>query len=326
MPVPVALINFIAGASRFLVVGHEDPDGDCVGSQLALCSVLQRLSKESIPCSAGPFRRPEIISFQDRFRPIPSELSGIHVLVVDCSTLDRVGNIGPMLKGLPVAIIDHHATGHHETGSVPAFVDSASPSTTLLVLSLIESLNVQPTLEEAELLLFGLCTDTGFFRHLDANSGATFDASARLIRSGANLKHIYQMINPSRNLNSRLLLGRILSRTQAYYGGKLLVTSETLEEGIQFGVENRDSDKVYSLLQSVHEVEAIVLIRQENPEKCSVGFRSLDIVNVAEVAVRFGGGGHKNASGASIPGTIEQVTAQILAAFKDIFIGSESGQ
>jgi phosphoesterase RecJ-like protein len=317
--VPKELLDFIKSADKFLVVGHKDPDGDCVGSQLALCSVLRRLGKQAIPCSAGPFKRSEIRPYAKYFISLiaETERKGAVLIMLDCSMLSRTGGIAAIIEGLPIAVIDHHATGQHmpNTAAAPLFLDPLAPSVTSMCLLLIEALGLDPTPEEAELLFFGLCTDTGFFRHTDEQSAATFEYAARLIRYGANPKKVYSLIYGGKSLDSRYLLSIQLGRVRSYFGGKLLLTSESYEETQKFGLEGRDSDSLYQLLQGVAGVEAIAIIRQETPETCTIGLRSRDWVDVASIAACFGGGGHKNAAGASAVGTIEELQPQILAAF-----------
>ncbi|MDR1900051.1 MAG: bifunctional oligoribonuclease/PAP phosphatase NrnA [Treponema sp.] len=325
-PVPPELVEFIQTGSSFIVAGHKEPDGDCVGSQLALCSVLRRLGKKAIPCSAGPFKRTEIRPYESRFAPVPPDRAGARVVVVDCSAPDRTGDLAPLLEGLPAAFIDHHAVGalggafSAAEGQRPVvFLDPGAPSTTALVTRLIAALGLAPNPEEAEMLLFGLCTDTGFFRHIDEGGAETFDCAAALIRAGASPKKVFQAIHGGKSLNSRILMGNILSRAESHFGGRLILSREEYEETARFGLEGRDSDSLYQLLQSVAGVEAIVIIRQESPENCSVGFRSRDTVDVAAVAAAFGGGGHKNAAGALVPGRIDSLALRILAAFEEIF-------
>ncbi|MHB9291372.1 bifunctional oligoribonuclease and PAP phosphatase NrnA [Hollandina sp. SP2] len=321
VPVPQVLLDFIKEGKKFLVVGHKEPDGDCIGSQLALSSILRRLGKEAVPCSAGPFKRPEVLPYQDRctLHISTQEREGAWVIVMDCSASYRTGDMASTLEGLPTAIIDHHASGEYAEGSSEEvrYIDSAAPSVTFMTLGIIEALGLLPTKEEAELLLFGLCTDTGFFRHIDAQGAETFEYAARMIRRGASPKQIFQHIYGEKSLNSRILMGIMLSRVQAYFEGSLLLTTEAYEETQRFGLEGRDSDTLYQVLQAVRGVEVIVIIRQETPENCTVGLRSRDRVNVAEIAAQFGGGGHKNAAGCSIPGTIEAIRMQILKAFED---------
>ncbi|MDR1058756.1 MAG: bifunctional oligoribonuclease/PAP phosphatase NrnA, partial [Treponema sp.] len=307
---PAELLEFITAGRKFLVAGHKEPDGDCVGSQLSLVSLLRRLGKEAIPCSAGPFKRPEIKVYESLFIPAPDEnqRGDARVIITDCASPDRTGDLAPFLKGLKTAVIDHHGTGPHDVPEGgPLFLDGKAPSATFLVQKVFDGLGMEPTPEEAKLLLFGLCTDTGFFRHTDTAGAATFEAAARLIRAGASPKETFAAINGGKSLESRILMGRVLARTESYFGGRLLLSTEEYEEIRRFGVEGRDSDSFYMLLQAVAGVEAIVIIRQENPGRCTVGFRSRDRIDVAAIAAAFGGGGHKNAAGLSAPGTAAEL-------------------
>ena len=318
IPVPQALLDFIREGTRFIVAGHKEPDGDCVGSQLALTSALSRMGKTAIPCSAGPFKRPEIVSFEKDFIQIlPDDLKhGTRVLIMDCSSPERTGSLAPFLEGIPTATIDHHATGH-PYGDV-FFLDPFAPSVTFMTLAVIEALGLEPTRHEAELLFFGLCTDTGFFRHVDDQGGAVFEYAARMVHAGASPKAAFQAINGGKSLDSRILLGLILARSTAYFEGKLIVSYELLEDTERYGLQGRDSDNLYQLLQSVVGVEAVVIIRQETPDNCTVGLRSREGVDVSAIAAQFGGGGHKQASGFSFPGTIEPIRQQLLRAFNEV--------
>jgi phosphoesterase RecJ-like protein len=325
--VPGGFLDFIREGRKFIIAGHKEPDGDCVGSQLALASVLRRLGKEAILCSAGPFKRSEIKSYETLFSSTidDKDKAGARVIIVDCSCPDRTGDIEPFLTGLPTAVIDHHGTGQYASSAAgnsgaPFFLDKNAPSTTFLVLKLIEALGLEPVREEAELLFFGLCTDSGFFRHIDREGAETFEAAASLIRSGANPKAAFSAIYGGKSLDSRRLIGHILARAESFFDGKLILCSEEYEETCCFGLEGRDSDSLYQLLQSVGGMEAIVIIRQETPENCTVGFRSRDWVDVGSVAASFGGGGHKNAAGLSIMGTIAELKPKILKAFEKVFV------
>jgi phosphoesterase RecJ-like protein len=273
VPVPDALIQFIQTGSKFIVAGHKEPDGDCVGSQLALCAALRRIGKEAIPCSAGPFKRTEVAPYAARFTAAPgeAEMAGAKVIIVDCSSIDRTGDLETYLQGLPVAVIDHHAARELAAAETPAskeapiFLDPHAPSVTFMILRLIEALGLRPSKEEAELLLFGLCTDTGFFRHLDEGGAETFAAAERMIRAGASPKAAFQAINGGKSLGSRILIGRILSGAESLFDSRLILGFEQYEDTRCFGLEGRDSDSLYQLLQSVSGVEAIEIIRQETP-------------------------------------------------------------
>jgi phosphoesterase RecJ-like protein len=223
------------------------------------------------------------------------------------------------LTGLPQALIDHHSAGIHPGEGAVLFLDPGAPSVTFMILALIEALGLSPSRGEAEHLFFGLCTDTGFFRHVDEGGEEAFSYACRLIRAGASPKKTFNAINGGKSFNSRILLGIQLSRAEEYFGGKLIYTSEEYEETRRFGLEGRDSDSLYQILLAAVNVEAIVVVRQETPEKCTVGLRSRDHVDVAAVAADFGGGGHKNAAGFAANTRIAELKPKIIARFEKIF-------
>jgi len=225
-----------------------------------------------------------------------------------------------------MATIDHHELKHNENGQasgfpadIPQYVESHAPSTTFLIFELIKALGMTPLKNEAELLFFGLCTDTGFFRHLDNEGAESFDMAAALVRLGANPKSAFAEINGGKSLDSRRLLGLVLGRAESFFDSKLIISTEEYEETCRFGLEGRDSDSLYQLLQAVAGVEAIIIIRQETPEKCTVGLRSRDHLDVAYIAENFRGGGHKNAAGFSAVAAIEELKPELIKAFEKLF-------
>lgn len=316
--VPKELIDFIYSFDSFIIASHKEPDGDSIGSSLALQLFLHSLGKKTILLSAGPFKRTEIKKYESLFVPtldktveIPENTA---VLVLDCSNIERVGEPAKELTSYPRAIIDHHTT--NETSNSTDYIDPSSPATTLLIQALIESMQNHITAEQAHFLLFGLCTDTGFFRHLDNSHASTFAYVARLLDAGANPKEIFSLINGGKSFKSRILISKILSRMQSYYDGQLIISYETYEDTLEFGKEGRDSDSLYQLMQSIDGVEAMVIVRQESTTHCSVGFRSRNKVDVSVIASSFGGGGHKQASGLYIEGVIDALIPQFVEAFK----------
>jgi phosphoesterase RecJ-like protein len=321
--VPRELLDFIEHYGTFYVIGHKEPDGDCVGSQLALASFLRRMGKDVTACSAGPFTRTEIMPFEHRFTSVvPAEKASERAaaFILDCSSLGRIGDVAETLPSVPLAFIDHHAMGE-ALGEV-VYVDDKAPAVTLLVLALIEALGQKPNKEEAELLLFGLSTDTGFFRHLDEGSSDTFQAVSRLVAAGASPKRSFNMMSGGKSLISRKLMGEILLRTEPYYDGRLLVSFLTLEDQQRYGLASRDSDMVYQLLFGVSGCEAAMIIRQESETDCTVGLRARDRVDVGSIAAMFGGGGHRLAAGLSIRGLVEDVRERLIAAFEPSFPAS----
>ena len=311
----LAALDFIKQYRTFAIIGHEEPDGDSLGSQLALASFLQRSGKEASCYSPGPFLRPEIQDLAGRFATTALE-PPVAAIVLDCSTPDRIGRYAAEIAELPVAVIDHHASGV-PFGDV-RYVDPNAPSVTFVILKLIEAAGGKPTREEAVLLFFGLCTDTGFFRHLEQGSQETFAASDRLVAAGASPKDTFAKMFGNRTHDSRKLLGRLLKRAERRFDGKVIVAWETEEELEEFGKEQRDSDALYQQLQMVRGCEIVILIRQEETERCSVGLRSSGTIDVGAIAKHFGGGGHRNASGYDRHGRVPDVLTEIIDYFESV--------
>ena len=318
--IPPAYADFFQRYDAYILASHKEPDGDSISSTLALGSWLNRMGKKTILLSAGPFKRPEIQEYEPLFIPNISTTAvpeNTAVVILDCSGIERIGDAAQGLEIFPMAVIDHHATNEH-SGDL-AYVDGSVPATTVLVQNIIETFGNSLSRDEAEMLLFGLCTDTGFFRHLDERSAETFAFASRLIAAGANPKRVFAHMNGGKSWGSRMLISRILSRMRPYYDGKLIVSWESKEDTDEYGLEGRDSDSLYQLIQSIRGVEAIVIVRQETEDRCSVGFRSLNKIDVSIVAASFGGGGHRQASGLSIEGKIEDLIPRFIEAFKPQF-------
>lgn len=314
--------NFINNHNFFLVIGHKEPDGDCISSCLGIAEILKHYNKQYQLLSAGPFKRTEIQKFEKQFTNEMEFLSEEErkqtgLIICDCSEMHRLGEIEGDLRNLDTFVIDHHKTAEIPNNA-ESIIYSNSPAASLLVQLLYENCVGKLTEKIAKILYFGLMTDTGFFRFLTNKDTETFLASARLVEAGANPRETYDEITSGKSYQSRKLLGVMLNHAETYLDGKLIVTYETLEDTKKYGQEGRDSDALYSALLAVKNVEAVVFIRQETDSNCTAGFRSKDRVDVSSVAAKFGGGGHKNASGLSTQGKIETLIPAIVKEFARI--------
>ena len=314
--------NFINNHNFFIVIGHKEPDGDCISSCLGIAEILNHYNKQYQLLSAGPFKRTEIQKFEKQFTNEMEFLSEEErkqtgLIICDCSEMHRLGEIEGDLRNLDTFVIDHHKTAEIPNNA-ESIIYSTSPAASLLVQLLYENCVGKLTEKIAKILYFGLMTDTGFFRFLTNKDTETFLASARLVEAGANPRETYDEITSGKSYQSRKLLGVMLNHAETYLDGKLIVTYETLEDTKKYGQEGRDSDALYSALLAVKNVEAVVFVRQETDSNCTAGFRSKDRVDVSSVAAKFGGGGHKNASGLSTQGKIETLIPAIVKEFARI--------
>lgn len=311
--VPAELLNALETYDNFIIIGHREPDGDALSSQLALAGFLKRTGKTSYPVSPGPFDRYEIAEQEKYFlKNVPEDLSpeNTMVVVVDCSTMERIGYLGNEIGKFTTGVIDHHSSGR--TFGDIRYIDSKAPSVTYMIQKIIEQMGFTPTEEEAKLLLFGLATDTGFFRHLESGTGPVFKSAGKLVDAGASPKDSFARMYGDRTFESRKLLGKLLMNAESLCGGRIIFATETKEDTARFGKNNRDSDFLYQLLTGVHGVETVVLLRYESESEISVGLRSTGNTDVGAVAKIFGGGGHKKAAGFSSEKSFSEIKKQLL--------------
>lgn len=319
-----SLKEFIQNHNNFLIIGHKEPDGDCIASCLGLAAIVEHFKKPYRLLSAGPFKRHEIKAYEAQFYDSvdfmdTQERASTGLIITDCSELSRLGDIDFDFKGLDTFIIDHHKTSDIPEGSL-GYINGKAPAAAYLVQLFYEALIGPLPKKLAGIIFFGICTDTGFFRFLNSSNEASdlLMAAARLNAYGADPRKTYNDINNGKPWNTRKLLGLLLTRAEQYINGQLIITYESLEDTHKLGTEGRDSDALYQLLLSTKGVKAAVFLRQDTPTTCTGGFRSLNDVDVSLVASKFGGGGHKNASGMSCEGRIETLIPSIVKEFARI--------
>ena len=314
--------SFLDAHDSFIIAGHKEPDGDCVASTLGLAELVKKLGKKAYTVNAGPFKRTELKKYEKNFKiKLKNSLFGTKktaLIITDCSEYPRLGDIDERLSTLDTFIIDHHKTA--EANPENSIIDPSAPAAACIVQQLFENIVGKPDTATAETLFFGLATDTGFFRFLDTNGKEAFEAASRLVGYGANPRTTYDVITGGKPYSTRKLLGVLLSKAESYFDGKLVVTVENIEDTRRFGQEGRDSDSLYQLLLSCATVQAVVFLREESEQTCTLGFRSKDDIDVSRVASVFGGGGHKNAAGALTEGTPDTLLPRIINEFEQIFV------
>lgn len=319
--VPPRLIGFLDKYPRYFVIGHLEPDGDCLGSQLAMASFLRRRGRDAFLFSAGPFDRKEIRHHEKLFaKRIPADLqtAAAGVIVLDCAALDRIGDLALDITGKETAVIDHHSSGDPDFGDI-RYIVSESPCVTILVQKIIETCGGEPTPEEAHLIFSGFSTDTGFFRHLETEAADVLQMLSRLAAKGITPRQIYRETYGSYSRESREFIADALKSIEHFYGGRLIFVHELLEHARRFQGEHRQTDIVYQLLLATEDCEALAFIREEAEGKTAVSLRSRDAIDIGKVCRDFGGGGHRNAAGFTTPLPYTEIRPLLLEHFKRFF-------
>jgi len=312
--------NFLDSHKFFFIAAHKDPDADAIYSCLGMASILDKKNIRYQLLNAGPFKRNEIKDKEPLFTNTPEFLSEPErkqtgLIILDCGEISRIGELEGDIKGFDTFIIDHHKTSETTENTI---IDPTSPACACLVQQLYENMIGKLDEKTAQYLFTGMATDTGYFRFLNTDSSEVFKSTARMVESGANPRKTYDFITGGKPFNTRKLLGIMLSRAEQYYNNKLIVTWETQEDTKKYGQEGRDSDALYSLLLACEGVEAVLFIRQDTEHTCTCGLRSRDEIDVSAIAAKFGGGGHKNASGLSTEGKIDTLKPLLLKEFAKV--------
>jgi phosphoesterase RecJ-like protein len=297
------VVDELRESERFLLVTHENVDGDALGSLVAMHGVLTALGKDSVMLmSEREFPLPYEYRFFDLDglqTTVPDDVSERTIVFLDCGNIDR--NPSEVVKRVDAHIlnIDHH---HDNTrfGTVNLVVEDAS-CTAEIVWDLMRDLGVEPTLEIAEALYVGLVTDTGRFMYENTGPRAHVMA-AELIEAGVETHAIYRRLYEDMPAAKLELLGRALANIRRYDGGALTFTHLTKGDFEAAGAEESYSEGIIDHLRSIAGTKVAALAREltcpAEPGKQKVSLRSTDgTVDVSVIARLGGGGGHRQAAG-----------------------------
>jgi bifunctional oligoribonuclease and PAP phosphatase NrnA len=308
------IISKTRAGKRFAITSHRRPDGDSIGSSLALAQALEAIGKSADILMADPV--PQSYSTLPGVGRIRSagKIEGDYdaVFVLDCGDLDRPGLDG--LDRYFIINIDHHL----ETAPFGDLnlVDPSASAVAELVFDLITALGIVPTPDIASNLFVAISTDTGSFQFSNTTAKA-LDLSGRLVRLGADPGLLAVKIHMSQPPSRLALLGEVLKTLKLHPSGQLAwitLNRETLEET---GSEPGDTEGIVNYPLSIGGVSAVAFFREEGENEYRVSLRSKDSVDVAAVARLFGGGGHKNAAGMSLKGTQEEVVREVIERLEE---------
>jgi len=299
-----------------LVLTHVSPDGDALGSLLGLALGLERAGLRTYRACADP--APLIYRFlpgADRIgSDLPAQLPAL-AIAVDSDGPERVGALAGGLERVRTVIdIDHHAT-EKAFGDV-RWVDPRAAATGEMVHRLLRALEVPPTPDIATCLYTAILTDTGRFCYANTTPRA-LRVAAELVRAGANPPHIYREVYESKSFSASSLLGLALSRMRQAADGRVVFSLLSQEDFVRAGSTPDETEGIIDHLRAVREAQAAALFVELPDGSVRVSMRSQDATDVSEVALRFGGGGHPNASGCTVPGPSEQAQQRVLQALSE---------
>jgi phosphoesterase RecJ-like protein len=296
------IVEEIRRRQRFVVSSHVRPDGDAIGSQLAMAYALRHLGKQ-VRIVDGDNPPTPLLVFPgvheiEVMRQIDDP--GDAVIVMECGDLARTGVSG-FERGF-VINIDHHP-GNSMYGAINWFELSAAACGEM-VFDLVKALGVPLTKEIATHVYIAILTDTGSF-HYSNISPKTFEICRQCVEAGVDPPGVARSIFDSNNLGRLKLFGAVLSRMQLDGSGRLATVYVDQQMATDCGGTYEDTEGLINLPLTVKEIQAVVFFKENGPNEWRISMRSKGDIDINAVAKQFGGGGHKNASGCSAQGTFE---------------------
>lgn len=304
------ILKQIQKAEKIVILTHESPDGDAVGSSLAMKLIIEKLEKTAdviIPEYSRLFN----------FLPLAEEImtdSKIKnydlAISVDCATLKRMAKKEYFENAKTTIVIDHH--GSNTMYGDLNYVNPASPACCEVIAGMLKYYEIDITKDIGTCLMTGIITDTGGFRHVGITP-ETFEFTADLIRLGVDVPDIYKRTLNTKTRANFELSKKVMDRMEILEDGKVTFTYMNKKDEEEVGAEPGDHEGLVEIGRDIEGVEVSIFIRQkENEEAYKISMRSGNKVNVSDICFLFGGGGHPRAAGALIQGNVDQVKEKLM--------------
>jgi bifunctional oligoribonuclease and PAP phosphatase NrnA len=304
---PADLLETIRKGRRFVVVSHQRPDGDAIGSAMAMALALRAIGKDATvvtdaipPVFLQPF--PGVAGIQ-----ITQEITAAFdaALIMECSELSRTG-----VKGLdrsPVMNIDHHP-GNKVYGAIN-WIDESAAACGEMVFTLIEALGAPLTKDVATHVYLAVLTDTGSF-HFSHLTPRTYEIARRCVEAGADPQWIARTHYDSSSLSRVRIFGAVMNGMVIVDEGRAALLSITRQTMDDLGGTNDDLEGLINFPLTVKDIEAVAFFKEVGDRDWRVSLRSKGSVDIGVIARANGGGGHTNAAGCSATGALDDVTKQ----------------
>ena len=305
---------------NILVAAHVSPDGDAIGATAAMGWLLHGLGKRfalynasGLPASYAWIRLPQPLIVSLGALSFTPKL----LVALDCGDAHRLGpELACLLATLPSINLDHH-TGNPHFASQANWVEPAMAATGQLVAQVARAAGVPLTGGLAEGVCLSLVSDTGSFA-FGNTSAAVFRLMAELVDGGLDFAGLRERMDAQWSLARSSLWGRLLSRVESLHDGRLILCVIRQEDMAACGAASDDLEGFVELLRRHRGAEIAATFREAEPDRCKLSLRSVSGVDARALASRFGGGGHKNAAGATLHEPVDSAMEKVIAAMGDI--------
>ncbi len=306
--------EFIRNANNIAVITHINPDGDALGSAFALNYMLQKMGKTSmVVLNTPPPFKYVMQGFEYLLYENINPKDYKRVICVDCASYPRLGNAKELLDSLRSLNIDHHISN---TGYCDVNYIKQSSSTGELIFEILEHFNMEVDSTVAVPIYIAIATDTGIFTYSNTTKH-TFETVSKLVATGFDISTVADRVFNSRSLGGTKLIARFIENIRFHHNNKLAISILTLQDLADCDAKLEDCETVINFARDIESVEIAAFIREVEEGAYKVSLRSKSYVDVADFASRFGGGGHKRASGFLVKDSIFEVIETVIKTSKD---------
>ena len=302
-----SILNLIKNNKSFLILTHENPDGDAVGSAMAFYHMLNSLKKDVdvvIPEFPSSYM---FLKSTDKVLKISDKDYDV-VITVDCANKERLGQTKCEFDNCKTSIIIDHHVSNTLYGDIN-YIEGDTASCCQVIYYLFKDWEILISKEIGECLITGSLTDTTGFRNNDVDK-KTFLMAADIMELGVDIHRIYYLVLSKKTMPQYLLMKMTLDRLEMFADGKVAFSYISNEDMENVGACKGDHEGLVDLGRNIDGVEVSIFMREDNGYRIS--FRSNGNVKVNEIAAKFGGGGHKMAAGAKVNGNFKETKDRLI--------------
>jgi bifunctional oligoribonuclease and PAP phosphatase NrnA len=311
-----AICRLFREKNRFLIACHENPEGDAIGSELALALALRKMGKTVTVLNSDPI--PGNLVFLPGVDTIVFEEDGSTyevAVVVDCGSPERTGRVRNELRKCSVMVnIDHHATNAAQGDF--CLIDPDAPATGILVHRILSAMGLAVDHDIAMNLYVAILTDTGSF-HYSNSTPEAFHVAGDMVRIGIDPWEVAEKVYETQTAEKLGLLGRVLGSLELAAGGKVAAITARKKDLREFSATKDHLEGFINYPRSIAGVEVAVSFREEDEGEFRVSLRSKGRVDVSTIASALGGGGHRNAAGCTVQGSLDEAKSRVFGMLED---------
>lgn len=304
------ILEEVKKANSIVILTHETPDGDAIGSALGAKYALKKLDKDADIVMSKYARTFEFLPGCNEILTKGKQEKYDLAISVDCATLKRLDNKEYFENAKRTIVIDHHGS-NNMYGDIN-YVNPVSPACSEVLLGILSYFGVDVDIDMGTCLMTGIITDTGGFQYA-ATTADTFEYAAELLRKGVNISDICKKTLQTKTKANFELSKKVMDRMEILENGKVAFSYITTKDMEDVNAEEGDHEGLVNIGRNIEGVEVSVFVRQRNNEEAyKVSMRSSEYVNVSDVCLMFGGGGHPRAAGALVQGNVKEVKEKLL--------------